>query len=88
MVTWSRMKEDCNKPLYDVLYRDCLRELPASVCRYPSGKQAQLEEYGALPQYVELTRKDINWALARTECVLEGDELPVSCLPAPKRRKT
>ena len=49
--------------------------------------KAKLEEYGALPHYVQLTRKDINWDVARTEFVLEGDELPVSYLPAPKRRK-
>ena len=77
-----------NNPLYDfLLYRDFLLELPASLCTYPSGIKAKLEEYGALPQYVGLTRKDINWDVSRREFVLEGDNLPVSFLPSPKRKK-
>ena len=82
--------QECNNQLYDFLYRDFLLELPAKLCKYPSGIKAKLEGDGALPHYFELTRKDINWDVARTEFVLEGDELPVSYgsyLPAPKRRK-
>ena len=80
--------QECNKPLYYYLFRDFLCELPAEVYRYPAGIKSRLEEYGVLPNFFALNKKNLDWNVERKENVMEGDQLPAKYIPEPKRRKT
>ena len=74
--------------IYQSIFRDFLRELPADVCRFPAGIKSSLEDYGKLLHFSALNRKNINWDVERRQVIVEGDNLPAQFLPEPKHRKT